>query len=234
MNELGIHPVVKKKHYHSFMGSLGKFCKNLVNRNFHADNPYELLFSDVTMIVTPFGNLYLSAVIDAFNNEVVYYNLSDHADKPQAIDTFEGTVKALPEWARPILHTDQGWQYKNDDIIDILDNAGIIQSMSRKGNCLDNAQMESWFGRFKVEMIYNSSFENLEEVKLAVHEYIKFYNEVRIQSRLGWTSPVKYRKKYEEELEQEPKQEPKLGFFAGLIHSAFENFRRKCEKGTMN
>lgn len=236
MNELNLHPYTKKKHYHSFMGSLGKFCKNLVNKNFHADNPYELLFSDVTMIVTPFGNLYLSPVVDAFNNEILSYDLSEHPNKEQAVKTFYGLNKVLPEWSRPILHTDQGWQYKNDDIIEILKSLGITQSMSRKGNCLDNAQMESWFSRLKMEMIYNSNFNSLEEVKQAIHDYIKFYNEIRIQSKLGWTSPVKYRKQYEENLEKEENSENKTenknisSVFTRFFHSAFENFLGNSKK----
>ncbi|MCQ2588761.1 MAG: IS3 family transposase [Treponema sp.] len=198
MNEMNLYPYIKRKHYNSFKGDMDCVFPNLVNRNFFVNRPYELLFSDITMIKTPYGDLYLSPVIDAFNNEILYYNLSEKADKNQAIDTFTGLSKLLPKSATPILHTDQGWQYKNSDIRKIISSACITQSMSRKGNCLDNARMESWFGRFKTELIYiKKNYSSLNDIKDAIHNYIKFYNEKRIQSRLNWMSPIDYKSNYE-------------------------------------
>lgn len=198
MNELNLCPYIKRKHYNSFKGDMDCTFPNLVKRNFFVNRPYELLFSDITMIKTPFGDLYLSPVIDAFNNEILYYNLSEKADKKQAIDTFTGLAKVLENNSKPILHTDQGWQYKNPDVREIIKSAGITQSMSRKGTCLDNARMESWFGRFKTELIYiKNNYKSLDDIKKAIHNYIKFYNEKRIQSRLNWMSPINYKKYYE-------------------------------------
>lgn len=247
MNELNLHPYIKRKHYNSFKGDMDCVFPNLVKRNFFVNNPYELLFSDITMIKTPFGELFLSPVIDAFNNEILYYNLSEKADKKQVTDTFTGLSKVLPNNTKPILHTDQGWQYKNPDVRKIINSAGITQSMSRKGNCLDNARMESWFGRFKTELIYvKKNYRNLDDIKKAIHNYIKFYNEKRIQSRLTWMSPIDYKRNYIKKFVNITKMintDCKTDIFKPIhiksvnfgvsFHSVIENFLRKFENDTM-
>lgn len=205
MNELNLHPYYKKQAYHSYDGKIDLTFPNLINRNFNATRPYELVFSDVTMIKQPFGNVYLSAVLDAYSREIISFDISTSPNKKQAIATFQGLIKSLPEGYETILHTDQGWQYKNIEIVNLLRSANIKQSMSRVGNCLDNAMMESWFGKLKNEIIYNMEYKNLKEVINTISSYIKFYNEKRVHSQIGNVSPLKYKEMYYLRLKEQQK-----------------------------
>ena len=196
MNEMGLHPYFKRKAYHPVQGKEDYRFPNKVKQNFTADAPYELLLSDVTEIRYKNTKIYLSVVMDVFNSEILAYDLRKSANKEQALTTFENLIKVLPKDSRPLLHTDQGWQYRNPDIVKLLSSANIEQSMSRAGNCLDNAMMESWFGRFKTEMIHKKHFESLDELADKIHKYIIFYNEERLHSRLCYLSPKEYKEIY--------------------------------------
>ncbi|TNG90963.1 IS3 family transposase, partial [Pasteurellaceae bacterium USgator41] len=102
-------------------------------------------------------------------------------------------VNKLPKEATPILHSDQGWQYQMPSYRKILAENQIQISMSRKGNCLDNGAMESFFGRLKTECFYVQSFETVDEIEQVVHQYIRYYNTERIQEKLKGLSPIQYR-----------------------------------------
>ena len=106
-------------------------------------------------------------------------------------------MEKLPAWKHPLLHSDMGWQYQNAAYCKKLEEAGIVQSMSRKGNCLDNAIMESFFGIMKSELLYSREWESADEFAMALHAYIHYYNHKRIKMKLNGKSPVQYRTLYQ-------------------------------------
>ncbi|QWB96064.1 IS3 family transposase [Mycoplasmatota bacterium] len=100
--------------------------------------------------------------------------------------------KTLDKDEHPILHSDQGWPYQHKKIQDMIKNQGMVQSMSRKGNCLDNSVMENFFGRMKVEMFYGETFKNLDDLQNEIHMYMVYYNQKRIKSHLKGLTPLQY------------------------------------------
>ena len=140
------------------------------------------------------SKVYLSPILDLFNQEIVSYNLNDSPNLAQLEDMLMQAVKGLNKACGVILHSDQGWQYQMVAYRRILAEHGIIQSMSRKGNCLDNAAMESFFGQLKTECFYGREFNSREEIVDAVRDYLDYYNHRRIQLKLKELSPIQYRK----------------------------------------
>ena len=140
------------------------------------------------------SKVYLSPILDLFNQEIVSYNLNDSPNLAQLEDMLMQAVKGLNKACDVILHSDQGWQYQMVAYRRILAEHGIIQSMSRKGNGLDNAAMESFFGRLKTECFYGREFNSREEIVDAVRDYLDYYNHRRIQLKLKGLSPIQYRK----------------------------------------
>ena len=197
MKEEGICCKVRMKKYRSYKGEQGKIAPNLLNRNFQSDKPLSRLVTDVTEFSLFGQKRYLSPVLDLFNGEIVCYTLHEHPVLDMVLEMERALVshKGIDEGT--ILHSDQGWQYQHKRYQQILKDNGIQQSMSRKGNCLDNSVMENFFGLLKSELLYLRDFKSIEEFDIEVHKYIKYYNEQRIKCRLGGKSPVQYRKKYE-------------------------------------
>ena len=136
--------------------------------------------------------VYLSPVLDMYNNEIVSYSISTSPNFNQTKEMLKGLIHKLPSSATPILHSDQGWQYQMKEYQRILKENNITQSMSRKGNCLDNSIMENFFGRLKTEMFYGEKFESVNSFIDKLKEYIYYYNNERIILKLKM-SPVKYR-----------------------------------------
>lgn len=130
-----------------------------------------------------------------FNDEIVSYNLSLHPNFEQVIDMLDKAFNRYDDLKGLIFHSDQGWQYQHRLYQEKLKNRGILQSMSRKGNCYDNSIMESFFGTLKNEMYYGleSTYKSFAEFTKAIDEYIYYYNNDRIQIKTKWMSPVKYR-----------------------------------------
>ena len=128
-----------------------------------------------------------------YNDEIVSYNLSLHPNFEQIIDMLDKASEKYSSCSGLILHSDQGCQYQHQATINKLKERGILQSMSRKGNCIDNSIMESFFRRLMNEMYYESTYKMFEEFSKAIDKYINYYNNERIQSKTKWTSPVKYR-----------------------------------------
>lgn len=192
MKQIGLYCHVKMYKYKSYKGEVGKIAPNLLERNFVADKPLEKLASDVTEFKLLGTKLYLSPIIDLFNGEIISYNLSYHPNFAQITDMLTKAFAKMPDNSNAILHTDQGWQYQMKKYQKMLADKGIRQSMSRKGNCLDNACAESFFGRLKTEFFYDRTFESIEDFILKLENYIYWYNNTRIKSRLGM-SPVQYR-----------------------------------------
>ena len=195
MQEMGlqVHTKTKRK-YRSYRGDVGKIAPNLLQRNFKAEKPNEKWLTDVTEFKAKDGNkLYLSPILDCFNNELIAYQLSRSPNWSMVKLMLHQAVEKLPKNAKPILHSDQGWHYQMRAYQQILNQNGIQQSMSRKGNCLDNAAMESFFGRLKSECFYDKVFETVNDIAEQVEAYIRYYNEERIQLKLKGLSPIQYR-----------------------------------------
>ena len=142
-------------------------------------------------------NHYLSVVLDLFNNEVIAYKLSKFNDGPLVMDSVKNALRAVTCKERCILHSDQGHQYTSTAYTLLLQDLGVIKSMSRRGNCLDNACIESFFGHLKCESIYLEKIKTYEELNLLIDDYIKFYNHERIQHKLNNLTPIDYRRQYE-------------------------------------
>ena len=196
MRSLDLHSIQRpKRKYVSYKGTIGKIADNLLNRNFNADNPNEKWATDVTEFKVNDEKLYLSPIIDLFNGEVVSFNLSRHPVFNQVVDMLEKAFNKIPDNTNLILHSDQGWQYQMKQYQAMLKEKGIRQSMSRKGNCLDNGCAENFFGILKSEMFYpkEKEYKNIEELEKEIIEYIEYYNNRRIKSKLKGMSPVKYR-----------------------------------------
>lgn len=196
MRELELQVRVRKsKKLTTYRGTLGPIAPNRLERDFTATKPNQKWVTDVTEFKAKDGNkVYLSPILDLFNNEIISYTLSYSPNWAQVEKMLKLAVKRLDKTSGSILHSDQGWQYQMAAYRQILAEHGIIQSMSRKGNCLDNAAMESFFGRLKTECFYSREFNTREEIVNAVRDYLDYYNHRRIQLKLKGLSPIQYRK----------------------------------------
>ena len=195
MRELELQVRVRKsKKLTTYRGTLGPIAPNRLERDFTATGPNQKWVTDVTEFKAKDGNkVYLSPILDLFNNEIISYTLSYSPNWAQVEKMLKLAVKRLDKTSGSILHSDQGWQYQMAAYRQILAEHGIIQSMSRKGNCLDNAAMESFFGRLKTECFYGREFNTREEIVNAVRDYLDYYNHRRIQLKLKGLSPIQYR-----------------------------------------
>ena len=182
MKEQGLKCLMRKKRYRSYKGTIGKIAHNVLNRDFKADRPYQKLVTDVSRIAIGDKKSFLSPVPDLFNGEV--------------LDEVFTITDKLPEDRGTILHSDQGWQYRHKSYQDALQKHGIKQSMSRKGNCLDNSVMENFFGLMKSELLYANNYKSMEHFKKDLKDYIEWYNNKRIKMKLKGMSPVQYRAQY--------------------------------------
>ena len=160
---------------------------------FKADQPNQKWVTDVTEFALFGIKLYLSPIIDLYNGEVISYNLSRHPNLNQVTDMLEKAFSKIPDNTNLILHSDQGWQYQHKHYQKMLKEKGIRQSMSRKGNCLDNACAENFFGLLKTELLYLQEFHSVEHFIEELHEYIEWYNNKRIKLKLNGLSPVEFR-----------------------------------------
>ena len=198
MNKNKIHARPKQRKYISYKGDVGKIAKNILNRDFSATKPYQKLGTDITVFIQPYGKLYLSPIIDFYTREILAYDLSENPDFRQIDRMFKELKNNCgSKLSGAILHSDMGWQYQMQKYRLKLKELNIIQSMSRKGNCLDNSPTENFFGRMKEEMYYGkeNNYKSLIELKNAIIEYIHYYNNFRIVNRLGM-SPINYRNQF--------------------------------------
>ena len=193
MRSMGLHGKWRKSKYKSYKGEVGRIAPNILSRNFSANRPFEKLATDVTEFAVCGDKVYLSPIIDLHNNEVISYSISKSPDFWQTREMLQGLFDKLPQGAKPILHSDQGWQYQMREFQRQLKKHNILQSMSRKGNCLDNSVMENFFGRLKVEMFYGEKFETVDKFVHSLKEYIHYWNNERISLKLKGMSPVGYR-----------------------------------------
>ena len=193
MAEAGIKCEVRMKKYKSYKGEVGKIAPNLLGRDFKADAPYKKMVTDVTEFHLFGSKIYLSPVLDLYNSELIFYTIYRHPVLDMVKDMIKGTISVIGSDTNAILHSDQGFHYQHEDYQKLLKNNHIIQSMSRKGNCLDNAVMENFFGLLKSELLYLRKFESLEQFLEELEDYLEYYNTVRIKAKLNGMSPVQYR-----------------------------------------
>lgn len=196
MRAMGLQSIQRpKRKYNSYKGTIGKIADNLLERDFKATAPNQKWATDVTEFKVNDEKLYLSPIIDLFNGEVISFNLSRHPVFQQVIDMLDKAFENIPDNTNLILHSDQGWQYQMKQYQQKLKEKGIRQSMSRKGNCIDNACAENFFGILKSELYYikEKDYNTIEELEKDIIEYIEYYNNRRIKCKLKGMSPVQYR-----------------------------------------
>lgn len=193
MNEMGLYCKIRRKKYNSFRGETNEAVPNLISRDFHADSPNQKWTTDVTEFALLGRKVYLSPILDMYNSEIISYSISLSPNYKMITDMLEDAFKKIPDDTGLIFHSDQGWCYRLKDYQDKLMQKGIQQSMSRKGNCLDNSIMENFFGLLKSEMFYGETFESIETFIKELEEYIDYYNNRRIKGKLKGLSPVEYR-----------------------------------------
>ena len=185
----------KKRRYSSYKGTVGKIADNLINRDFTAEKANEKWFTDVTEFHLGTEKCYLSPILDACGQEIVAWNTSVSPNLDQVHDMLRKAYQANPNLKGTILHSDQGWQYQHKSYVESLKKHGIIQSMSRKGNSMDNGLMENFFGILKCEMFYGqeSKYRDIRDLMSAIDYYIHYYNEQRIKVKLKGRTPSQFR-----------------------------------------
>lgn len=196
MRKLGLKSIVRaKRKYSSYRGEIGKIAPNHIQRNFEASAPNQKWFTDVTEFNLRGEKLYLSPILDAYGRYIVSYNISKSPNLEQIQDMLRSAFEKNRILNKLIFHSDQGWQYQHYSYRKFLEEQGIVQSMSRKGNSLDNGLMESFFGIMKSEMFYGQEmrYHSLEELKIEIEKYIEYYNTKRIKQKLKGLTPASYR-----------------------------------------
>lgn len=199
MKKLNIKARPKQRKYRSYKGEVGKIADNVLNRDFTTRFFYEKIGTDVTVFIGNFGKVYLSPIIDFHNREILAYDISINPDFRQITRMFsELKDKHGQKLKDAIIQSDQGWQYQMSKYRDKLKELKMIQSMSRRGNCLDNSPTENFFGRMKEEMFYGKEnlYQTIEQLERAIREYIDYYNSVRIVRKFKM-SPLQYKSLYE-------------------------------------
>ena len=196
MVKLGLKPLKRnKRKYSSYKGTIGKIADNLIKRDFNAEKPNQKWYTDVTKFNLRGEKCYLSPILDGYNGEIISYNTSKSPNLEQINDMLNKAFDKNNKLDGLIFHSDQGWQYQHESYQQRLKNKGIKQSMSRKGNSMDNGMMENFFGLLKTEMFYDQedNYKTLDELIIAIDEYINYYNYDRIKVKLKGLSPVNYR-----------------------------------------
>ena len=195
MNQLALFDKRPKEKYHSYKGDVGKVADNIINRDFSTEKPLQKWTTDVSQFNLPWGKCYISPILDMNTNEIISYNLSTSPNMEQIRDMLNKAFERFPSVQGLVMHSDQGWQYQHAFYRGELQKHGIIQSMSRKGNCYDNCMMETFFGRLKNEMFYGfeKNYHSFEAFSKAIAEYIDYYNNSRIQAKTKWMPPSKFR-----------------------------------------
>lgn len=193
MQLMGLKSLIRVKKYRSYRGDEGLASPNLLKREFKAQAPNQKWATDVTEFNVKGQKLFLSPVMDLYNGEILAYQTNRRPEFNMVSRMLEQAFGRLNQGDKPILHSDQGWQYRQPTYRHMLAEKNIEQSMSRKGNCLDNAAMESFFGTLKSEFFYLESFESVEQLASGLENYIAYYNQERISLRLNGLSPVQFR-----------------------------------------
>jgi len=193
MKSINLQSVIRKKKKRYIKSTPQITAENVLNRDFSAATLNEKWLTDVTEFKLTNGTkAYLSAIIDLYDNSIVSYVLGHSNNNKLVFDTFDLAIERNPS-ASPLLHSDRGYQYTSKAFKLKLDKVSATQSMSRVGRCIDNGPIEGFWGIIKSEMYYLRKFDNFDELKLAIDNYIEFYNNRRFQKRLKDLSPIEYR-----------------------------------------
>ena len=194
----------KSRKYNSYKGTVGRIAPNRLNRRFHTCIPHQKITTDTTEFKyyevdgkgrMTIRKLYLDPFMDLWNLEILSYGISKTPSAASIMGALDEAIRKTEDCRyRRTFHSDRGWAYQMDSYRSALKENRIFQSMSRKGNCYDNARTENFFGLMKQEMYYGHIYYSFEDLKAAIDTYIHYYNEHRIKECLGWRSPVQYRK----------------------------------------
>lgn len=191
MAVLRLKSLVRPKRYRSYRGEVGRVAPNLLRRQFEATKPNEKWVTDVTEFNVGGKKLYLSPVLDLYNGEIIAWQTSERPDFALVRGMLDKALRRLRPDEAPMLHSDQGWAYQMTAYREKLASRGLRQSMSRKGNCLDNAAMESFFGTLKSEYFRLGRFSDVDQLRRGIAEYIRYYNHDRIKLKLNlWSPPL--------------------------------------------
>ena len=197
MREMGLRCGIRRERayhrYNSYKGSVGQSFDNIIGRDFKATGPWQKMGTDVTEFKLSFGKAYLSPVYDFASKEIVAHSISMCPNLAQQQEMLQILMDAKPEGAEPILHSDMGWQYQHETYISTLADNGFIQSMSRKGNCIDNGATEQVFGHLKDEFFRGQDWQTFESFKADLDAYITHWNTTRRQVKLKGLTPAEYR-----------------------------------------
>lgn len=193
MKAIGLACRVRMKKYRSYRGNVGTAAPNILSRDFTAEKPNQKWVTDVTEFSLFGQKLYLSPVLDLYNSEIIAYTIQSRPTYDLVSTMLEQALKRLDPKDELVLHSDQGWHYQMKRYQMTLSNRNVTQSMSRKGNCLDNAVIENFFGILKTELLYLQEFESLEHFRQELDDYMIYYNQKRMKKKLKNMSPVEYR-----------------------------------------
>jgi transposase InsO family protein len=198
MRELGLVCKIRRKGFRKYSSFAGEThtVPNVIARDFEADAPFTKFGTDVTEFTLRFGKVYLAPVVDFFSNEILAFSISRSPNMEQQLQMLDALEKVLPHDAHPILHSDMGWQYQHYSWIKWLKKHNVTQSMSRKGNCLDNAATEQVFGHLKDEFFKGQSWDDFETFKRDLEAHIVHWNTKRPQVRLNGYAPSEYRQNF--------------------------------------
>ena len=193
MGILGVKSCVRIKKYRAYHGEVGLAAPNVLERQFNATRPNEKWVTDVTEFSVGGQKLYLSPVLDLYNGEIVAFETARRPLFGMIAAMLRRAFTRLGPLEKPILHSDQGWQYRMPVYREALRQRDVTLSMSRRGNCLDNSVMESFFATLKSEFYHLNQFRDLDDLRIGLRRYIHYYNHKRIRLKLGGLSPVEYR-----------------------------------------
>ena len=189
MDQMGLKSHIRRSNGYSTKTSYENIEENILNREFPAEKPNEKWVTDITHMHYGFGSkAYLSAIKDLYDGSIIAYQVGRYNDNPLVMDTIKAAIQA-----NPLIHSDRGSQYTSKEYRYITTEAGMTRSMSRVGNCIDNAPIESFFGHFKCECYNLKQYKSFEELKEDIDEYITFYNEERFQAKLNSLTPLEFR-----------------------------------------
>lgn len=200
MDELGVQVSLYNRHkngkYSSYKGTVGKIAPNILKQNFSQTKPYEVLHTDVTQVrLQDQSWAYISVITDEASKEVLAFQINDSPNRQLITATLNELITKLPANAKPLIHSDQGWHYQLTYYTKKLADNHFVQSMSRKGNCHDNAPVESFFHIYKTECLTGFPLcQNLEELEKISKEYVEWFNHQRISVKTKGMSPSEFRK----------------------------------------
>ncbi|ALC06350.1 Putative transposase InsK for insertion sequence element IS150 [Corynebacterium deserti GIMN1.010] len=193
MRQLGLVSKVRRKKYSSYRGTVSHIAENVLDRRFTQDAPNKAWVSDVTEFRVAGTKVYLSAIMDLFDRTILAHTLSPSPNTNFTSSSLADAIAMFSPGQGLIVHTDQGFQYQHASWRNVISSVGGVQSMSRKGNCYDNAVMENFFGHLKSEMYHGVHFNSADELCQAIDDYILWYNTTRLQERFKGLAPMQYR-----------------------------------------